>query len=150
MSRNVWNPPSGYGRYGDLNKNIMKSPSPECYMTLLDIIHWFRHFTKSWPGYQTGPYHRFWCYYRIPGSFHRTFASGVASQQRTPTPPDTWSCRIWDLNLFWCWDNSFLNLSCLRTFWVSNIPRYFYFAWYLWHVQIPLGWCCFVSYKWQD
>ena len=29
-----------------------------------------------------------------------------------------------------CWDHSFLNLSCLRTFWVSNIPRYFYFALY--------------------
>ena len=26
------------------------------------------------------------------------------------------------------WDHSFLSLSCLRTFWVSNIPRYFYFA----------------------
>ena len=49
-------------------------------------------------------------------------------QQRTLTPPDTWSCPIWDLHLFWCWDHSFLNLSCLRTFWVSNIPRYFYFA----------------------
>ena len=44
------------------------------------------------------------------------------------TPPDTWSCPIWDLHLFLCWDHSFLNLSCLRTFLVSNIHRYFYFA----------------------
>ena len=40
----------------------------------------------------------------------------------------SWSCPIWDLHLFLCWDHSFLNLSYLRTFWVSNIPRYFYFA----------------------
>ena len=25
-------------------------------------------------------------------------------------------------------DRSILNLSCVRTFWVSNIPRYFFFA----------------------
>ena len=34
-----------------------------------------------------------------------------------------------------CWDHSFLNLSCLRTFWDSNIPRYFYFAW---NIPFPL------------
>ena len=54
--------------------------------------------------------------------------SGAASQQRTLTPPDTWSWPIWDLHSFKCWDHSFLNLSCLRIFWVSNIPWYFYFA----------------------
>ena len=37
---------------------------------------------------------------------------GAASQQRTLTPPDTWSCPILDLHLFLCWDHSFLNLSC--------------------------------------
>ena len=68
-----------------------------------------RNFTKSWP------------------SYHRTGA-GAPSQQRTLTPPDTWSCPIKDLHLFLCWDHSFLNLPCLRTFWVSNIPRNFYFA----------------------
>ena len=61
----------------------------------------------------------------IPGGFHKTFA---ANQKRTLTPPDTWSYPIWDLHLFLCWDHSFLNLSYPRTFWVSNIPRYFYFA----------------------
>ena len=42
-----------------------------------------------------------------------------------------------------CWDHSFLNLSCLRTFWVSNIPRYFYFASFVLLLQI-LGRNCHV------
>ena len=56
-----------------------------------------RHFTKSWPCYQTGPHHRFWRYYLIPGGSDRTFAKGAAIQQRTLTPPHTWSCPIWGL-----------------------------------------------------
>ena len=60
--------------------------------------------------------------------FQQNIATGAASLQRTLTSPDTWSCPIWDLHLFKCWDHPFLNLSCLRTFSVSNIPRYFYFA----------------------
>ena len=38
------------------------------------------------------------------GGFHRTLATGAASQQRTLTPSDTWSCPIWDLHLLLCWD----------------------------------------------
>ena len=97
-----------------------------------DNIQWhlllIRYFTELWPCYCPGPYYRFWRYYLIPKGFHRTFATGAVCQHRTLTAPDTWSCPIWDLHLFLCWDHSFLNLSCLRTFWVSNIPRYFYFA----------------------
>ena len=71
-------------------------------------------------------------------------AIGAASQQSTLTPTDSWSCPIWDLHLFKCWDRSFLNLSCLWTFWFSIIPRYFYFP-FKWlflpattHVVFPL------------
>ena len=32
--------------------------------------------------------------------FPWNIATGAASQQRTLTPPDTWSCPIWDLHLF--------------------------------------------------
>ena len=32
---------------------------------------------------------------------HRTFATDVACQQRTLTPPDTWSCPFGDLHLFY-------------------------------------------------
>ena len=31
-------------------------------------------------------------FYLIVQGFHRTYATGAACQQRTLTPPDTWSC----------------------------------------------------------
>ena len=34
------------------------------------------------------------------GGFHRTFATSEANRQSTLSPPDTWSCPIWDLHLF--------------------------------------------------
>ena len=70
---------------------------------------------------------------------------------------------MWDLRLFLCWDHPFLNLSCLRTFWVSNIPRYFYFTFsggttyvvclknvllYLLVLSIRLSWR--VAYVWHE
>ena len=44
-------------------------------------------------------------FYLIVQGFHRTYATGAACQQRTLTPPDTWSCPIWDLQMFFCWDH---------------------------------------------
>ena len=44
-------------------------------------------------------------FYRILSGFHRTFATGVACRQGTLTPPDPWSCPIWDLQMFYCWDH---------------------------------------------
>ena len=44
-------------------------------------------------------------FYLIVQGFHRTYATGAACQQRTLTPPDTWFCTIWDLQLFSCWDH---------------------------------------------
>ena len=44
-------------------------------------------------------------FYLIVRGFHITFATGAACQQRTLTPPDTWSCPIWDLQMFFCWDH---------------------------------------------
>ena len=93
-----------YGRYGDLIKHY-KSPFPKYHMdfwdmtmcndtlnwsditpiceriTELDFITDFDLITKFW---------------RCP----LNIATGAASQQRTLTPPDTWSCPIWDLHLF--------------------------------------------------
>ena len=72
-----------------------------------------RHCTKSWRYYRTGPSITvfdvitstlFW------EVFIGHFAMGAASQQTTLTPPDTWSCPIWDLYLFLCWVHSFLML----------------------------------------
>ena len=56
--------------------------------------------------------------------FHGTFATGVACQQGTLTPSDTWSCPIWDLQLFSCSDHwhsivhytSFWHLSVIWLF----------------------------------
>ena len=122
-----------YGRYGDLIKHYEVSLSQMLHdildMTIYnDTLNWsditpiceliteldfntdFDLITEVW-------------------RFPKNIATGAASQRRTLTPPDTWSCPIWDLHLFSCWDHSFLNLSYLRTFWVSNIPLYFYFTW---------------------
>ena len=40
-------------------------------------------------------------FYLVVQGFHRTYATGAACQQRTLTPPDTWSCPFWDLHLFY-------------------------------------------------
>ena len=64
------------------------------------------------------------------GGFHNTLQRMRLANRgrlllRTPAPLLFGTC----INiLFSCWDHSFLNLSCLRTFWVLNIHRYFYFV----------------------
>ena len=55
-------------------------------------------------------------FYLIMRCFHRTFATGAACQQRTLTPPDTWSCPTLGLACVLMSRPIFLNLSCLRTF----------------------------------
>ena len=56
--------------------------TPICELiTELDFINDFDLITKFW-------------------RFPLNIASGAASQQRTLTPPDTWSCPILDLHLF--------------------------------------------------
>ena len=59
-------------------------------------------------------------FYLIARGFNRIFATGAACQQRTLTPPDTtlgqdprWFVLF--LQVFYCWDQSLLNLSCFRT-----------------------------------
>ena len=109
--------------------NNMKYPSPKCYMSFWGMTTYSDtlHFTNSWHNYRTLPYNRHWPHYQIPWCFYRSFVTGSASQQRSLTLLDTWSCPIWDLHLFHCLDKSLVNLSCLRTFNFKH-PRYFYFA----------------------
>ena len=52
----------------------------------------------------------------IVWGFHRTFVTGAACQQRTLTPPDTWSCPTLGLARVLCRDQSFPNLSSFRTY----------------------------------
>ena len=39
-------------------------------------------------------------FYRRMRGFYRTFATGMACQEGTLTPPDTWSSPIWNLHMF--------------------------------------------------
>ena len=48
--------------------------------------------------------------------FHRTYATGAACQQRTLTPPDTWSCPTLGLSCVLMSRPISPDLSCLRTF----------------------------------
>ena len=112
-----------YGRYGDL---IRYYEAPLCEM-LHGImghnhIQWhpplIRHLSKSWPCYRTGPYHRSLFWEVSKGNLQRLRQSNrgrLLLQTLVPVP--------YGLVLMLS-----LNLSCVRTFWVSNIPRYFYFA----------------------
>ena len=65
--------------------------------------------------------------------FHRTYATGAACQQRTLTPPDTWSCPTLGLACVLMSRPISPELVLSPNFWISNIPRYFSFAWKLYH-----------------
>ena len=98
-----------YGRYGDLTKQY-EVPLSRMLHDILDDDH------IQWHPPLIGHYTNFWplliwtllpnlTFYLIVQGFHRTYATGAACQQRTLTPPDTWSCPIWDLQMFSCWDH---------------------------------------------
>ena len=67
-------------------------------------------------------------FYLIARGFHRTFATGAACQQRTLTPPDTWSCPTLGLASVLMLRPISPELVLFLDFWVSNIPRYFCFC----------------------
>ena len=54
-------------------------------------------------------------FYWLMRGFHRTYATGVACWQGTLTPPDTRSCLIWDLFMFYL----------LRPILFSNLSLFF-------------------------
>ena len=113
-----------YGRYGDLTKQY-EVPLSRMLHDILDDDH------IQWHPTLIGHYTNFWplliwtllpnlTFYLIVQGFHRTYATGAACHQRTLTPPDTWSCPIWDLQMFYCWDH-----------WPSHIlPVYDTFPWF--------------------
>ena len=103
----------------------------------------------------------FWQIFFIIGVFcpcfaYRTFAIGVTSQQRMLTPLDTWSCPIWDLCLFWCWDHTFLDLSCFCTltfqhpfallFWLPILYTLWAKRQQFWSVHQIYYWACIQAY----
>ena len=67
-------------------------------------------------------------FYLIVQGFHRTYATGAACQQRTLTPPDTWSCPTLGLACVLMSKPISPELVLSPDFWISNTPRYFSFA----------------------
>ena len=63
-------------------------------------------------------------FYLIARGIHRTFAKGAACQQRTLTPPDTWSCPT--LGLASVLMLKPISLVLFLDFWVTNIFRYLF------------------------
>ena len=121
-----------YGRYGDLTKQY-EVPLSRMLHDILhdDHIQWhpplIRHYTNFWPLL-------IWTllpnltFYLIVQGFHRTYATGAACQQRTLTPPDTWSCPTLGLACVLMSRPISPELVLSPDFWISNTPRYFSFA----------------------
>ena len=96
-----------------------------------DHIQWhpplIGHYTNFWPSL-------IWSlllnltFYLIVQGFHRTYATGAACQQRTLTPPDTWSCPTLGLACVLISRPISPELVLSPDFWISNTPRYFSFA----------------------
>ena len=96
-----------------------------------DHIQWhpqsIRHYTNLWTYYRTGPYYRCWPYCQISGGFHKTLqwvrlANRLRLLLRTPGPVPFGTCICFNDETIFCWACHDFGL------WVSNNPRYFYFA----------------------
>ena len=96
-----------------------------------DHIQWYPtligHYTNFWPLliWTILPNMTF---YLIAQGFHWTYATGAACQQRTFTPPDTWSCPTLGLEFVLMSRVISPELVVSADFWISNKPRYFSFA----------------------
>ena len=67
-------------------------------------------------------------FYLIVQGFHRTYATGAACQQRTLTPPDTWSCPTLGRACVLMSRPISPELVLSPDSGISNTPRYFSFA----------------------
>ena len=121
-----------YGRYGDLTKQY-EVPLSRMIHEILDDDH------IQWHPPLIGHYTNFWplliwtllpnlTFNLIVQGFNRTYATGAACQQRTLTPPDTWSCPTFGLACVLKSRPISPELVLSPDFWISNIPRYFSFA----------------------
>ena len=106
-----------YDRYGDLIKQYEVSLSP-----MLNDILWPDHI--QWQPLTDQS--------RILSGFHRTFATGMACRQGTLTPPDTWSCPIWDLQMFFCWDHWHSSIH----YTTNSRPFPWFTSYWIWHYWI--------------
>ena len=138
-----------YGRYGDLTKQY-EVPLSRMLHDILDDDHiqWhpplIGHYTHFWPLLIWTLLPNF-TFYLIVQGFHGTYATGAACQQRTLTPPDTWSCPTLGLACvlmsrpispelvsgLLSFEHPSVLLFCFIAYFqnrYSNIHQYFYFA----------------------
>ena len=121
-----------YGRYGDLTKQY-EVPLSRMLHDILDDDHiqWhpplIGHYTNYWPLLICTLLPNL-TFYLIVQGFHRTYATGAACQQRTLTPPDTWSCPTLGLACVLMSRLISPELVLSPDFRISNTPRYFSFA----------------------
>ena len=102
--------------------NNMRSPSPECYTTFWmmtiysDTLHWSGITPIVLPYYRSGPHYRIWLFSKLQEvSIEHLQRARHANRGRLllRTPG---LVPQWDLQVFVCWDQSLLKLSCFRTF----------------------------------
>ena len=121
-----------YGRYGDLTKQY-EVPLSRMLHDILDddYIQWhpplIGHYTNFLPLLVLALLPNL-TFYLIVQDFHRAYATGGACQQRTLTPPDTWSCTTLGLACVLMSRSISPELVLSPDFWISNIPLYFSFA----------------------
>ena len=108
-------------RLANRGRLLVRTPGPVPFWTC--ICSNFEHLQRVWHA------SRGRLLLRIPGPVLLGLAY-VLLVETNPFPNLSLFYRtmLFEYFLDFAWDHSFLNLSCLRTFWVSNIPRYFYFA----------------------
>ena len=121
-----------YGRYRDLMKQY-EVPSPEYNTTFWmmtiysDTLHWSGITPIFHPITDLNLITEF-DFLPYCERFHRTFATGAACQQRTLTPPDTWSCPTLGLASVLMLRPMSPELVLFPGFWAANITRYFCFC----------------------
>ena len=110
--------------------NNVKFPSTECYTTFwrmtiysVDTLHGSG-ITPILTLLLNWILLRNLTFYQIARGFHRTFTKGVTCQQRTLTPPDTWSCPTLGLACVrFEFRTSLGTFISLRGTWHTNIQR---------------------------
>ena len=119
-------------RHANRGRLLLRTPGPVPFGTCICSTCWdqrhpisIRHYTSLWHYYRT--WHFTESDFTPDIGFHRTSATGVACQQGTLTPPDTWSCPTLGLASVLMLRPISPELVLFLDFWVSNIPRYFCF-----------------------
>ena len=101
--------------HADRGRLLLRTPGPVSFGTCICSTCWeqrhpisVRHYTSLWHYYRIWHFYLIWIFTRY--WYHRASATGVACQQGTLTPPDTWSRPFGTCICSTCWDQSFSEL----------------------------------------